>query len=741
MSIKVTYQHDLCDCGAACISMIASYYRLYYPLQRFREIVGTSKNGSSLHEMVEGGKKLGFIAEALYGSKEEMLSAIQENEIKLPFIAHMKKEHYIVISEVKSKRITIYDPQYGKKVITQECFFNEWTGYIINLVPSENFKPGNYRISTFKRIGLILASEWKKIAVVFLISIFVYLFGIVSSYTFQTVLECYSDGQTNVEHLYEVDYASRPHEENICSECDTFVPEVNSLYTDFISEKLQWIYEESGSNNVFFILLIVMLTISAVVSYIRGVIIIKLSQNIDLRTTYVYYKKILNIPIKDKCLRSNGDYLSRFADSYRIRYAISNASVAFFVDIVVAVIGVMVLCNINFRLFFIALTIITIYSFIVTIFKNRLAVSNKETMINNALMHSYFKEVLEGYETIKISSSEKEIIKVGSEKYQKMLEKYYSNDTLGLMESTLLSCIEMLGNICILWAGFNMVAEGTISVGSLITFINVLSYFAEPIKGIVMLQPTIQSAAIALERIFDIFDISSENYNNDGIDLHKGNIVFENIGFTYDNYITIFDNFSLEIQSGDFVGIFGKSGCGKSTLMKLLLRLYPCDRGRILINNHSIEEYKLEEIRKKISYVGQDNFLFEDTILYNITWDHERNLDDEVKKISELCCIDGMISDMSLGYNTYIRENGETLSQGQKQRVVLARNLLKKPDILILDEALSNVDAITMKNIMINIKEYMKGSTVIVISHAPEVLDLCDNVVCIDRVQNRKEII
>lgn len=718
MKIKIIYQHDQNDCGAACLSMIASYYRLFLPLQKVREMIGCSKHGASLFDMIKGAEKLGFCAEALNGSPQEMLLAARNEEIRLPFIAHMKNNHYVVVAKIEKKGITVFDPECGRRVIRIEDFFNNWSGYLINIIPGKTFREKKEYVTAIKRISMIIASEWKKIALVFFISIFIYIFGIIYSYTFQIFM----DGHLNEEksHTYGIE----------CSDCGGICLEKDiSEYNDSVSTVIISVFERSGSTNLFFILLIGMLLISTGVSYIRGKIIIWFSQNIDIKTSFKYYKKVFDIPLKEKNRRSNGEYLSRFSDAYRIRYAISNAVVSFFIDIVAAGIGVLVLSSINVSLLVIALIMLAVYSLIVLLFKNKLATSNKELMIENASMYSYFKETLEGFECIKATSSEKNVVKIGTKKYEKLLLKHYENDMLGLRESSLLNACELLGNVCIMWMGFIMVGKGSMSVGALITFVNVFAFFSEPIKSIITLQPTIQSAYTALERLFDILDITSEEVKDNGLDFKNGTIVFDKVSFSYDTSQPLFEDYSMRINEGELVGIAGESGIGKSTLMKLILRLYDCEKGEIRINGHPLQEYKLDEIRKKIAYVGQESFLFEGTILYNLTWDYERDFDEEIDKVCRICCVEDLISSLPFGYNTYIRENGDSLSGGQKQRLVLARHLLRNPEILILDEALCNVDDVALRKIMISLKEWRKEKTVIIISHSSELLEMCDRVI------------
>ena len=394
-----------------------------------------------------------------------------------------------------------------------------------------------------------------------------------------------------------------------------------------------------------------------------------------------------------------------------------------------SIVGAVILCEINARLFLISFTMIGLYCLVILMYKNKLDLSNKRTLQSNAKIQAYLKETLEGFENIKENAFENEVLNVGKIKYNEMVSRYYENDTIGLREGTLLDFIEMIGNVFVLWVGFVFVDKGIISIGTLITFTMLLAYFTEPVKNVVFLQPSMQSAANALDRIFDILNTPSEDMYQGERTFVNGDIVFDNVTFGYDDSRSIFNSFSLKLPKEKISGLTGKSGAGKSTLMKLLLRLYKLEDGNISVGGISVNDIPLNELRKKICYVGQESFMFENSLLYNLTWDSNRKFDEDIAYAANLCCVDEFVSKMPLGFDTYIAENGSSLSQGQKQRIAIARAIISKPDILVLDEAFSNIDLKTMDIILNNMKRELKDITIIIISHSDNVLSHCENVV------------
>ena len=238
------------------------------------------------------------------------------------------------------------------------------------------FRKKNDKSLLHQVAGLILP-QWKKLITIFIMSVVVYGVGVFSSFVFQTVLdECYeiSDkDEHNHEHNHEhADIQNEEHAEEHNDE---------QIQTNIIETAVKYIYEKSGSINSFFLILIMMYIISCFITYIRGKLVINLSRKIDISTTLVYYSKIIGISLKDKILRNNGDYLSRFSDSYRIRYAISNISISLVSDVMLSIVGAVILCEINARLFLISFSMIGLYCLVILMYKNKLDLSNKRMFI------------------------------------------------------------------------------------------------------------------------------------------------------------------------------------------------------------------------------------------------------------------------------------------------------------------------------------------------------------------------
>ena len=266
------------------------------------------------------------------------------------------------------------------------------------------------------------------------------------------------------------------------------------------------------------------------------------------------------------------------------------------------------------------------------------------------------------------------------------------------------------------------------NIGRLLTFTSLLIYFLEPIKNIINLDTMIKEAKNALKRILDIVSYQKEDNGLVG-DFQNGDIEFKNLDFSFNDRDYILKNINLKIKKGSKVMVVGKSGSGKSTLFKILMRFYNFKNNKVFINNVDLNNYDINTLNNNILYLGQNEILFNDTLYNNLVFDNSNS--SKVLDVCKMCYVEKII-DSNLGYNMLIEENGFNLSGGEKQRIILARSLLKDFNILIIDEGLSQVDVNMERKILKNIFRYYKDKTIIVISHRLDNLDLFDNLVKIE---------
>ena len=682
-------QHDISDCGAACLATISKQYGFSTSITKIREIAGTDWRGTNVYGMVKAAEQLGFTAKGVKGDQEAFFS-----EFPLPAIAHVVIDssllHYVVVQKITKKIVTISDPAKGIVKKSPEQFFQEWSGVLIILVPANTFKKGDETKGIFERFFGLLLPQKKLLFDVFLASIGITALGILGAFYFQVIIDdILTAGLEKTLHIISVG-------------------------------------------------VVLLRLFSTLLTAIRAQLLVYLSQKLDIALLLGYYEHVLKLPMNFFGTRKVGEIVSRFQDAGSIRDAISKATLTMMIDTLMALAGGIILFFKNKSLFFIAFVMVVLYGILVIAFNNPYRKANENQMENNAQLTSYIVESLNGIQTIKAFNGEYNVEVETEFKFVKVLRSVFKLATIGNIQDSLKLLVETIGGVTILWVGAYSVLKGQMTVGSLVSFNALLVYFLDPIKNIINLQPTLQTAIVASNRLGEILDLEVEKQEErEGHKVSpqslKGDIVLNNISFRYGTRQLVLEHFSMQIPQGSNVAIVGESGAGKSTIAKLLLNLYKCEEGTISVADYAIEDIKLETLREKIAYIPQETFLFSGTIIDNLTFGLENPNIEEVIRCAKMAQIHDYISTLPLRYETHLDENGGNLSGGQRQRLAIARAMLKKPDILILDEATSNLDAVTEKAIQETLDSYSEGMTCIIIAHRLSTIKRCDEIFVMEK--------
>ena len=468
-------------------------------------------------------------------------------------------------------------------------------------------------------------------------------------------------------------------------------------------------------------------------NFLRGFLIVKLEQNIDIPIMLGYYNHALILPMKFYSMRDTGEIISRFNDASSIRDIVSEASLTIMMDTIMAVVGAVVLFNSNRLLFLISVVMLFLYGIIVFVYNKPIKKINRKIMEMNSKVTSQFIETVNGIETIKAFNKEENEKEKTDKMYRKFLKKVFNGGVLSLSQQTITMFVAIVGELVILWVGAMYVIKGELTIGELITFNALLGYFIEPIKNLINLQPQIQTAIVAADRLGEILDISPEYEKNDMRTTYNSEIKFDNLiishlNFRYGTRDLVLKDINLKIKHGEKIAFVGESGSGKTTLAKLLIRLYEQEKGSIKLDSIDIREFSIKQIRDNISYISQNTFLFSGTIKENLLFGNSHANNDDISRVCRMCELEEYINSLPLKYNTRIEENGKNLSGGQKQRLAIARALLRNPLILIMDEATSNLDYITEKTIENMINKFSKNMTTIIIAHRLSTIKDCDKI-------------
>lgn len=664
-------QHDISDCGAACLASVARYYKLDVPVARIRQYAGTNNMGTNLVGMLEAAIRLGFDAKGVRGTSESLFN------IPLPAVAHIvingQLQHFVVIYKITNHNIVYMDPAFGKLIKKRLIDFKkEWTGVLVLLYPGNNFVQENQKSSLLRRFHALLDPHRSILVQVLLGALIYTLLGLSMSVFVQKIVDfVLVDKNRNLLNLMSVG-------------------------------------------------MLIILTLQIFIGGLKDVFIIRTGQMIDARLILGYYKHLLKLPQQFFDTMRVGEITSRIGDAVKIRLFINDVSINLAVNLFMLLFAFAMMFTYYWKLALFLLLLIPLYS-VVYLIVNRLNKKVQRKLMENAAeLESQLVESLNAIGTIKRFGLEDYANQKTEFRFIKLLDTIYKSGINSVFSGSSTELISHLFTILLLWLGAGFVLEMQISPGELLSFYTLMGYFTRPVSSFVGMNKTIQDAIIASDRLFEIMDLEQES-ENQKFDLDRtklGNIRFSDVSFRYGTRVMVFDKLNLEIPYQKMTGIVGESGSGKSTLMSILQNIYPVHGGQVFIGDYAIKHISNSSLRRIVGVVPQKIDLFAADVSTNISIGDD---EPDMKKIVSICArlgITQFIDQLPNGFQTQLGENGSSLSGGQKQRIAIARALYRDPEILILDEASSSLDPVSEKFVQDAIEFLLsENKTVIVISH------------------------
>ncbi len=720
-----TKQHEEKDCGAACLSMISEYYGLKLPYARFRDWIKVDEQGANMYGLVTGAQKAGFVADALEGTGEELLEGITTGEIRFPFIARVVEEHlfehFIVVYAIKKDKVIVGNPAKNKIAhMTIAEFMEHWQGDIVTFAPSDGFRQRNERKGTFKKYFTYILSQKKVLWLVFLISLLISAVNVFGSVIFEYILTN-SFEETSLEGTENQNSRQEVEETGILSK------DVSGK----IIEKVSLVF---SNIDTVCITILLMYLLRCFLEILRGYSLAVMTKKMDIPITLQYYDHLMELPMEFHETRKTGELMSRFYDISKIRDAVSSATLTIMLDTIMAIACGVLLCYMNVTLFIITVAIMVCYMVIVLLFRNPLKSVNYKLMEEEAQVTSYLKESVDGIGMIKAYQCEQSVKGKLQRLYETLANSSVKGSFLYQIQDSLISLMASAGIVILFWVGTYLCIADVIQIADLFVFYYLLSYFLSPVSNLINLQPELQTAMVAAERLNDVLNAEKEQKNTEKEELKSlsRDIQIEDIDFRYGNRNLVLKDVNMAFPKGRKIAIVGESGCGKTTLAKLLLGFYHPENGRILVDGKEISEYSTVSLRKHIAYISQDIFLFSDTIYNNLRVGDEQITDEEIQEMCEQLGVNTFIEQLPMGYNTMLEENGNNLSGGQKQRLAIVRALLRKPDVIIMDEATSNLDTVTENQIKKVLENFSEDMTWIMIAYRLQTIKSCDIIYVMD---------
>ncbi len=484
----------------------------------------------------------------------------------------------------------------------------------------------------------------------------------------------------------------------------------------------------SGGNGINFgkianiiVTLLVLYVISALFSFIQGITMTQISQKLTYKLRNDLAKKINKLPMGYFDKKTNGEVLSIITNDIDTLGMNLNQSITQIITSICTIIGILgMMFSMNVTLTLVSLLILPLSAVAVKtiVGKSQKYFAKQQEFLGH--VNGNIEETFGGYNIVKVFNGEEKAIKDFKKANDELYTSAWKSQFLSGLMHPIMNFFGNIGYVAIALLGGYLSIKGKIKVGNIQSFIQYNKQFNQPINQMAQVSSMIQSMVASAERIFEFLDEPEEVVAiKDTTDTNqlKGNITFEHVRFGYDSDRIIINDFNAVVKEGQKIAIVGPTGAGKTTIVKLLMRFYDLNSGKILIDGHDIADFSRGEIRKIFGMVLQDTWLFNGTIKDNIKYSKQDASDNEVIEAAKAAHVHHFIKTLPNSYNMEINEETSNISQGQKQLLTIARVILADPKILILDEATSSIDTRTEIQIQSAMDELMKGRTSFIIAH------------------------
>lgn len=675
--LPVILQTEAAECGLASIAMVAAYYGYKTDLTSLRQEHEISLKGANLEELMQIADKLKLSSRALRLDLEHL------SQLKTPCILHWDMNHFVVLKRVTKKSIEIHDPGLGERKYTIEEFSKHFTGVALELSPTEEFK------SEDSRVNLKLSDFWSKVTglkstlgKVFILSLLLQAFAIASPYYMQLV----------------VDEVILSYDQNLLS----------ILAVGF------------G----------LLMAIEMITGAVRSVLLLHFGNLMSIQLGANLFHHLVRLPLQYFEKRHIGDVVSRFGSLQQVKELLTKGVIEAVIDGVMAIATLIMIFLYSPKLSIIVLIAIAIYAVFRIAMYRPLRQMSEEVIVNQAKEQSNFMETVRGIQTIKLFGREVQRQSVWHNKYADSLNSGIRVGHLNIGYEAFNKVIFGLENVLVIYFAAMLVMEGDLTVGMLFAFMAYKRQFVEKMASLIEKIIEFKMLSLHFNRLADI-SLTEKEQNIQGRMSGKkitGNIELKDIKYRYNKKeVSVFKKLSLSIKAGESVAIIGPSGCGKTTLAKIMLGLFEPDEGKVEVDGLDVRQLGLGQYRTQIAAVMQDDQLLSGSIADNISFfDPELDMQ-QVEWAAQIAAIDKDILQMTMGYNTLVGDMGAALSGGQIQRLLLARALYRKPKILFMDEATSNLDT----KLEFSVNEAVKNLDVtrIIIAHRPETIASADRVI------------
>jgi ATP-binding cassette subfamily B protein len=696
MSFPFVKQPDAMDCGPACLKMVAGFYKKSFSLDSLRKRCFITREGVSFLGLSEAADSLGF---RTIGVKIPF-ELLNEN-VPLPCIVHWRQRHFIVVYKITNDKIWVADPAVGLIKYKREEFERNWASTISNGKPS----------------GLVLIIE-----------------------PTPALYDKKNEQEKSTGFRFLFKYFRLYRKYFIQLILGLLLGSCIQLIIPFLTQSI--IDIGLNNNDIGFIYLILFAQLSLVigrmsVEFIRGWLLLHIGTRVNVAIISGFLQKLMSLPVSFFDTKLTGDILQRIEDNNRIEEFLTSASLnilfSFFNLIIFGI--VLAIFSTKILLIFVAGSVLYI-AWVSLFMKSRARLDHQRFKLMSE-SGSKLINIVNGMQEIKLTQSELST----RWDWEKLQATLFGLKVKGLgiiqYQSAGATFINEVTNILITIAAATAVLKGNMTLGMMLAVQFIIGQLNVPVSQIIGFFRMSQDAKMSLDRLAEVHDLDEEE-PEPALKVRKlpdkKDIYINNLSYQYEGPRSPYalKDVDLFIEENKVTAIVGTSGSGKTTLLKMLLGFYQPVNGEILIGDTRLTNLSLKIWRERVGAVMQDGFLFSDTIASNIAPGYEEINEDRLVNAADIANIKGFVESLPLGYNTRIGANGHGLSEGQKQRLLIARVIYKNPDIILFDEATNSLDANNEKVIVDNLTSFFEGKTVIVVAHRLSTVRNADKIVVID---------
>ncbi len=670
-------QIDSQDCGVACLRMISRYYGKNFSSKTLREKCSVTREGVSLLSISKAAESIGLKSIGIKTNFDELSGA-------LPMIVHWNQEHFVIVYKIKKDTVYVADPGIGLVKYTKQEFLkswaqttqnNEYLGICLVLDPT----PAFYEVIDEKsKSNLFFLFNYLKPHKKFIIQLFIgLLFGSILQLLFPFLTQA----------IVDVGIANQ---------------DIGFVYLILIAQLTLYLSQTC-------------------VEFIRGWIMLHISTRINISLISDFLIKLLKLPLDFFERRTAGDIMQRIGDHSRVQSFLTGSTLNIFFSIFNILIFGLVIAIYSLKILAIFLFGSTVYIIWILFFLKKRKVLDYKMFEQSKDDQNTMLQIVEGIQEIKINNVERQK-RWDWETIQARIFKIKTKSLkLSQFESAGAFFINQTTRTLMSFLTAKAVIDGELTLGAMMAISYILGQLNAPIQAMVGLVHAFQNAKISMERIGEIHQSENEEQIESKVENIPNNntISLKDLSFQYgdDNSEMVLKNLNVNIPAKKTTAIVGASGSGKTTLVKLLLGLYRPVKGNIFVGDSDLSTISNSTWRDNCGVVLQDGYIFADTIANNIIVHSERVNQERLIYAAKMANIAEYIEALPLGFNTKIGHDGQGLSQGQKQRVLIARAIYKDPKFMFFDEATNALDANNESKIVHNLNNFFSGKTVVVVAH------------------------